>query len=190
MVITDLFRGQLVRLAAEQPQLHAKAWSQWLRNSEYMLLLDTDPPVLWSEQKIKAWVEKELEKDDPGEFYFMIHTLQDDRLIGFLSLNTLMWNHGDAWLAIGLGEADLWGKGYGSDALQLALRYAFDELNLHRVTLSVFEYNPRAIRAYQKAGFVEEGRVRGSFLRQGRRWDEIYMGILRQEWRALTVESG
>jgi RimJ/RimL family protein N-acetyltransferase len=188
--MTDLFRGTKVRLVVEDPQVEAKAWSQWLRNSEYMLLLDTDPPILRSEKSLKERMEKDLEQEDFESFYAMIRTLDEDRLIGFLALFNHFWNHGDAWVAIGLGEADSWGKGYGSDAMQLVLRYAFDELNLHRVTLCVFEYNQRAIRSYQKVGFVEEGRIRGEFLRQGKRWDLIFMGILRHEWQAQVQESG
>lgn len=182
MAITNLFLGTKVRLVVEDPQVEAKAWSQWLRNSEYMLLLDTDPPVLWSEKTLKDRIEKDLEESHEDVFYAMIRTLEEDRLIGFLAFFETFWNHGDAWVAIGLGEAEFWGKGYGSEAMQLALRYAFNELNFHRVTLGVFEYNQRAIRSYQKVGFVEEGRIRGEFLRQGKRWDMIFMGILREEW--------
>ncbi len=182
MAITNLFLGTKVRLVVEDPQVEAKAWSQWLRNSEYMLLLDTDPPVLWSEKTLKDRIEKDLEESHEDVFYAMIRTLEEDRYIGFLAFFETFWNHGDAWVAIGLGEAEFWGKGYGSEAMQLALRYAFNELNFHRVTLGVFEYNQRAIRSYQKVGFVEEGRIRGEFLRQGKRWDMIFMGILREEW--------
>lgn len=182
MAITNLFLGTKGRLVVEDPQVEAKAWSQWLRNSEYMLLLDTDPPVLWSEKTLKDRIEKDLEESHEDVFYAMIRTLEEDRLIGFLAFFETFWNHGDAWVAIGLGEAEFWGKGYGSEAMQLALRYAFNELNFHRVTLGVFEYNQRAIRSYQKVGFVEEGRIRGEFLRQGKRWDMIFMGILREEW--------
>ena len=182
MAITNLFLGTKVRLVVEDPQVEAKAWSQWLRNSEYMLLLDTDPPVLWSEKTLKDRMEKDLEESHEDVFYAMIRTLEEDRLIGFLAFFETFWNHGDAWVAIGLGEAEFWGKGYGREAMQLALRYAFNELNFHRVTLGVFEYNQRAIRSYQKVGFVEEGRIRGEFLRQGKRWDMIFMGILREEW--------
>lgn len=182
MVITNLFLGTKVRLVVEDPQVEAKAWSQWLRNSEYMLLLDTDPPILWSEKTLKDRIEKDLEENHEDVFYAMIRTLEEDRYIGFLAFFETFWNHGDAWVAIGLGEAEFWGRGYGSEAMQLALRYAFNELNFHRVTLGVFEYNRRAIRSYQKVGFVEEGRIRGEFLRQGKRWDMIFMGILREEW--------
>jgi RimJ/RimL family protein N-acetyltransferase len=96
------------------------------------------------------------------------------------------WNHGDCWLGIGLGEREYWGKGYGSDALRLILRYAFQELGLQRVTLTVFEYNPRAIRSYEKVGFIHEGRCRKAIHRDGERADLLVMGILRQEWLELV----
>jgi len=67
--------------------------------------------------------------------------------------------------------------------MRVMLRYAFAELNLHRVSLNVFEYNPRAIRSYEICGFVREGRCRQALHRDGRRWDLIYMGIMREEWR-------
>ena len=71
----------------------------------------------------------------------------------------------------------------------LILRYAFLELNLQRVSLDVFDYNQRAIRSYEKAGFTLEGRQRGVLLREGKRWDLVYMGILREEWLAQTSNS-
>ncbi len=91
-------------------------------------------------------------------------------------------------MGIGLGERKYWSKGYGTDAMRIILRYAFTELNLHRVSLDTFEYNPRAIRSYEKAGFKIEGRVRQLLNREGRRWDVIYMGILREEWEKIRDE--
>ena len=102
--------------------------------------------------------------------------------MGELGLGYARNNRAETFMGIGLGEREDWNKGYGTDAVRLILRFAFLELNVHRVSLSVFEYNPRAKRAYEKAGFVEEGRVRGALLREGRRWDEIFMGVLRPEW--------
>ena len=69
-----------------------------------------------------------------------------------------------------------------TDVMNVMLRYAFTEVNLKRVTLTVFEYNPRAIRSYEKAGFHHEGRLRGLLNREGKRYDELFMGILREEW--------
>lgn len=179
---TDLFRGQLVRLGSENPEVWAEAFSRWAQDAEYMRLLDSEPARLRSAKTIKDWLEKEMEKREWSAYLFSIRTLNEDRLIGFVDLNGIQWHHGDAWVGIGIGEREYWGKGYGTDAMRLILRYAFSELNLYRVSLGVFEYNPRAVRSYQKAGFKIEGRVRQALLRDGRRWDWIVMGILKEEW--------
>ena len=92
-------------------------------------------------------------------------------------------------MGIQIGERDYWGKGYGTDALRVLLRYAFDELNLQRVSLSVLEGNARAMRSYEKCGFRYEGRERHAWAYDGRRWDEIYMGLLREEWEAMNHDQ-
>jgi RimJ/RimL family protein N-acetyltransferase len=62
-------------------------------------------------------------------------------------------------------------------------------LNLRRITLGVFDYNPRAIRSYEKAGFTLEGHLRKALYRDGSRADIVFMGILREEWQALNGEQ-
>ena len=74
-------------------------------------------------------------------------------------------------------------------AMNLALRFAFDCLNLRRVNLDVFEYNQRAYLSYIKCGFKEEGRMRQWMQRGGERFDLIFMGILREEWEARQKEN-
>jgi len=69
--------------------------------------------------------------------------------------------------------------------LKLALQYAFTELNLYRVSLGLMDYNPRALRVYEKVGFRLEGRTRGDVQRAGKRHDSLWMGILREEWLAM-----
>jgi RimJ/RimL family protein N-acetyltransferase len=174
----DLFRGKLVRLAAEEPETMGAAMSRWARDSEYFRLLDSSPAYLWSEKWAKGW----LEREEPGGLFFSIRVLEDNRLIGFIGLFGFQSSHREAWVGIGLGERDYWGKGYGTDAMNVILRYAFMELDLYRVTLDTFEYNPRAIRSYQKSGFCLEGCLRGGLNREGQRWDMLIMGILREEW--------
>lgn len=73
--------------------------------------------------------------------------------------------------------------------MRLMVRYGFLELNLNRITLDVFEYNPRAIQCYLKAGFKEEGRERQWLYRAGKRWDLVYMGILKDEWFAAHQDE-
>ncbi len=176
----NLLCGDLVRLTREEPEVLAKLESLWSANSEYSRLLDWDPARRFSVRTTQKWIEKSLENDN--DYNFVIRTLTDDRIIGGIGLDGIRWTHRDTFVGIGIGDRDLWGKGYGTDAMKIILRYAFTELNLRRVTLDVFEYNPRGVHSYEKAGFVIEGRERGQILREGRRWDVIYMGILREDW--------
>lgn len=178
-----LFQGELVRLIAPEPQLAAGLHTGWMRDSEFVRLLDTDPARLLSVDKNKEWYEKNLvEEQKNDEIFLLIRTLEEDRTIGLIGLDGIRWTHGDAWVGIGLGEREYWGKGFGTDAMCILLRYAFEELNLHRLSLSVFEYNPRAIRSYEKVGFIVEGSARQFLNRDGQRYDMIFMGILREEW--------
>jgi RimJ/RimL family protein N-acetyltransferase len=188
MLDQDLFRGELVRLVAGDQQTIAEAFNRWQRDSEYWRLMASEAAFPHSVPAIKKWVEKDLEPDPPSFSMFLIRALEDDRLIGDIGLDSVRDGHGDTFVGIGIGERDYWGKGYGTDAMRVILRYAFTELNLERVSLNVFEYNPRAIRSYEKAGFQHEGRARGVLHRAGRRWDLIYMGILRQEY--LAAQNG
>ncbi len=183
----NFLHGKLVRLVAEDPEEVAKTVSRHSRDSEYFRLMDSYPCRPLPKESIQKWIEKDLEKEN--EFAFSIRTLAEDRLIGDVGLGGVFWNHGDTYLGIGIGEREFWSKGYGSDAMKVALRYAFHELNLRRVTLNVFEYNPRAIRCYEKIGFQHEGRVRQYLNRDGKRWDLIYMGILKEEWLAQSQQN-
>jgi RimJ/RimL family protein N-acetyltransferase len=176
----NLLQGALVRLTHEEPETIARIESGWGVNSAYLRLLDWDPARRFSAKTIQGWIEKQYE--NPDNFSFTIRLLDDGRIIGGIGLDGINWTQGEAFVGIGLGEREDWGKGYGTDAMRVILRYAFTELNLRRVSLDVFEYNARGVRSYEKAGFVAEGRVRGMILREGRRWDVIYMGILREEW--------
>jgi RimJ/RimL family protein N-acetyltransferase len=95
------------------------------------------------------------------------------------------WSARTAWTSIGIGSPENWGKGYGTEAMSLLAAYAFETVNLNRVNLNVFGYNERAFRSYLKCGFKEEGRVRQILLRNNQRWDMIYMGLLREEWKPI-----
>jgi len=184
---SELLRGELVRLTVEEPETLASLESRWSADSEYSRLLDWDPARRFSVKSSQKWIEKHYEKED--NFGFTIRTLESDRIIGGIGLDGVCWTHGDCFVGIGLGEREFWGKGYGTDAMKIILRYAFSELNMHRVTLDVFEYNQRGVRSYEKAGFVLEGRQRGLILRAGRRWDVIFMGILREDWLKLEQDK-
>ena len=180
-----LFAGELVRLAAPNPDTDAETIARWTHDSEYWRLMDSGPARPRLSKKVKDRLSENL-KDNRFEFH--IRALADDRLLGTIDLEVDHWPHGEGWVGIDIGDRVEWGKGCGTDAMRVLLRYAFTELNLHRVSLNVFEYNPRALRSYRKAGFVAEGRRRQALHREGRRWDIIHMGILREEWKQVNGE--
>ena len=182
MLDPTLLTGQLVRLVALDPKRDAPLRVQWFGNSEFARMADSSPSPRLSQQGNQAWMEKHVE--DVLAYEFAIETLSEHRNIGFINLDGdgIKSPHRDAFVGIGIGETDYWGKGYGTDALEVLLRSAFMELNLHRVSLSVFAYNPRGIRSYEKCGFRVEGRQRNRLNREGERYDMIFMGILRSEW--------
>ena len=182
----ELFRGELVRLTAEEPDAYARVEVRWQRDSEFVRLADSDPSRLSSEKRIREqYVERRVDKGfDPEFFSFSVRTLSDDQLIGFLGMRVDLL-HSDAMVGIGIGERDFWNKGYGTDMMKVCLRYAFSELGVQRVSLGVLAYNGRALRSYEKAGFRLEGRTRKDVLRDGKRTDTLWMGILREEWPAL-----
>lgn len=183
----DLFKGSIVRLSAMDAEEIGKALSSRGRDSELMRLMDMGPTRLHSAKAAATFFEKMIEEDSPANHFFSIRALEDNRLLGDINLDVINnWGSRDAFVGLGIYNREDWGKGYGTDAMRIALRFAFTELNLRRVTLTVFEYNPRAIRSYEKVGFQREGQLRKVLLKDGKRWDMLYMGILHDDWKELN----
>lgn len=104
------------------------------------------------------------------------------RAVGELRLDGINTHDRRASLAIGINDPALLGQGLGTEALLLAIGYAFGPLGLHRLSVRVVEYNTRAIRAYRKCGFVLEGRERQAAQVGRQRYDDLIMGLLATEW--------
>ena len=183
--MNDILKGELVRLSALDADELSKAFARWNRDSEYRRLLDSGTARMNSQKAAQKWLEKEIDEQSNNQHWFSIRKLDDDKLLGDIDLYVYNWPGRDAFVGLGIGEREFWGKGYGTDVMRVILRYAFTEVNLKRVTLTVFEYNPRAIRSYEKAGFRHEGRERKILNKEGKRWDMLFMGILREEWLEL-----
>jgi RimJ/RimL family protein N-acetyltransferase len=157
------------------------------------------PPPPVSAERVRADLAGFAEQDPARERRFVIAALAwpdgrpvespGGRYIGHVRLTVFSWSDGDARLAIGIYDRRFWSAGYGSEAIRLLLRYAFDDLGLHRVDLLVIAYNARAIRAYEKCGFVREGVLRESALVDGVRHDDILMSILEPEYRTRSWAS-
>ena len=175
----DILRGKLVQLRAINRERDAELLAGWSRDSETMRLASIGPIYPYPLKQVQDW----LDEVNPGVCDFAIETVSEGKCIGTVGLDEIHWAAGYAWAGIALGERDYMGRGYGTEAMQLLLRFAFDELNLHRVQLSAFEFNHRAIRSYEKCGFKHEGSERSSMSKEGQRWDLVNMGILQSEWR-------
>ena len=185
----EILKGELVRLSAIDPNEFGKTFSYWNRDSEFMRFLDSSPSHLRSQKGLQNSLEEGLENQKSDRHWFTIRALADDKLLGDIDLSVYNWAGRDAFVGLGIGEREFWGKGYGTDVMKIILRFAFIEVNLQRVTLNVFEYNPRAVRSYEKTGFRHEGRMRQVLNREGRRWDMLFMGILREEWMKQNMED-
>jgi RimJ/RimL family protein N-acetyltransferase len=158
--------------------------ARWYRDTVFMRLFDAVAAHPQSEVEILRRLEKWRE-DDNG-FTFAVRPVDegDDTLLGLIELDGILWPHGVCGISIAIGDRANWGHGYGREAVRLALAFAFDELNLHRVTATVFSYNQRSIALFEKLGFRHEGAFREFLQRDGERHDMLLYGLLRPEWEA------
>ncbi len=130
-----------------------------------------------------AWYETKL--NGPVEelpFIIEINTEEGWMPIGDTSFVSLNWRDRSVEIGIFIGNKQYWDHGYGTQVMRLMLHYGFNGLNLHRIYLHVFESNKRGIRAYEKAGFVLEGRLREARFKNGKYIDILIMSILHDEW--------
>jgi RimJ/RimL family protein N-acetyltransferase len=172
--------GRLVVLRRHRPD-NLRAFMRWYADPEIARLTRYQQAPLSSDDVQRFFYSRIMGSD----FLAMaIHIRDTDRLIGTCAFSQLDGDNGSTLFHITIGEHDAWGKGYGTETTQLMLDHAFTRLALHRVALTVFEYNSRAIRSYEKSGFTIEGRARQAIFRDGRFWDEIHMSILLEEWEA------
>jgi RimJ/RimL family protein N-acetyltransferase len=176
--------GGLVVLRRHRNE-NLRAFQSWYSDPEVARLTRYQPGPLSADEIQRFFYGRIMGSD----FLAMaIHVRESDRLIGTCAFSQLDGDNGSTLFHITIGERDAWGHGYGSEATELMVAHAFTRLALHRVALTVFEFNVRAIRTYEKCGFAVEGRARGAIFRDGRFWDEIHMSILAPEWEARQKE--
>ena len=113
---------------------------------------------------------------------FSIVTLKDNKVIGNCSFFRINETNRTAEIGIIIGEKDYWGGGYGSDALNLLLKFGFENRNFNNICLNVYSFNDRAIACYEKVGFKRQGVCREALIRGNKKYDLIYMDILADEY--------
>jgi len=188
---TQLFEGKLIRLAPIDHEKDAEVESHWTHDLSLSRALWRKPAMPLSIAQMKKKyeaIEKEID-ESKRLFHFTLRGREDNRLLGFVRIEGIEWTHGIGSLKLAIGDPVEREKGYGSEALQLILRFAFSELNLYRLSAVVGEDNPGALKFFLRFNFVEEVRRRKALLRDGQAWDSIHLGLLRDEWLAMNLKE-
>jgi len=176
-------RGQLVYLRPLEREDLNERYLGWLNDPDVTRFMETGIFPTTRDELLHFW---ERVTASPNDVIFAVADAEDDAHIGNVKLGPINWVHRVAEFGIMIGDKSRWGGGRGREATRLTVSYAFEELNLRKITLGVLEGNEAARKAYEKVGFVVEGRQREQVVRGGRTLDRIVMGLLRDEWQCKT----
>ena len=130
--------------------------------------------------ELKSYVKDKISKKDC--IFLAVIDKESGMHIGNVKIEPLDYENRKAEIGIMVGDQNFWGKGYGTEAMRIAVKFCFHDLNLNRVTLGVIADNIQAIKAYKNVGFVQEGFFREDVVRNGKKYDRILMGLLKKEF--------
>lgn len=183
----SIIYGKRIRLRAIEREDVAK-FHEWVNDPEVTRGLAMYLPL--SMQDEENWFDR-MSKVDPDEKPLAIEIRKGKgwKLIGNCGVFGISLTNRSAELGIVIGEKSEWDKGYGAEAMTLLLQHGFETLNLNRIFLRVYEDNVRAVRSYEKAGFVLEGRQRQAVYKHGKYEDVLFMSVLRSEWDSRKKEK-
>ncbi len=179
--------GKRIRLRAVERE-DLPRFVAWLNDPEVLqgLMLHIPMSLAWEEN----WFERLLKGDQAeAPLAIEIDTAEGWTPIGNVGFHDINWQERAAEIGIFIGEKRFWNQGFGREAMRLMLQFGFETVNLHRIYLRVFENNPRAIRSYEQAGFVHEGRERESHFFGGKYIDTLLMSVIRPEWDELKQKE-
>lgn len=173
--------GDKIRLRAPE-ESDLDNFVRWLNDPEVIAGLVLYTPL--SHKDEEAWFENML-KRPPAEHAMVIEIEREGQWqpVGNCGMHNIDWRIRSAEVGIFIGAKSHWNQGIGTQVMKLLLLHGFETLNLNRIALEVYDSNPRAIRSYEKAGFVLEGRKRQAAYRNGKYSDVLIMSVLRSEWQ-------
>ena len=124
------------------------------------------------------WLDHAMDPN-PNERHFAIERRDDRSHVGNASIHDIDWISRTGWFGLFIGEPAAWNRGFGSDAIQTLVRFAFDEMNLVKLRINVFDYNDRAKHVLLAQGFVQEGKLAREFYREGAYHDIVILSKFR-----------
>jgi RimJ/RimL family protein N-acetyltransferase len=182
--INPILRGAKVYLRPFE-NTDKEAYKRWRADADPMGAAGFGYRAPLSDAEVDAYFSDRPPQQGKREYQFIICTLDDEKPIGNIMLMDLESRQGGAELGIVIGEADYRGKGYGTDACNAIVDFAFGELRLERVHLTAGVDNPSAEAAYVKCGFKKEGVLRHAAYSRGKFIDTVAMSILLDDWQKL-----
>jgi len=179
-----MITGKNVRLRAIERE-DIPRFVRWMNDPEVIENLLMNYPLSYAMEE--KWFERQVETPPTVSQVLAIETLIGAEWIhiGNCGLHFIEQVNNAAEFGIMIGEKEFWNKGLGREAAKLTLKHGFENLNLNRIYLYVFETNPRAQRSYEAVGFIKEGVQRQGIYKNGRYIDVIVMSILHSEWKGL-----
>ncbi len=171
--------GPRIRLVPQDKEQHLENYLQWMNDPEVTRYLIRNLPLTRVEEE--RWLERVAE--DETQLVWAIHD-EDGRHIGSTSLHNINWRERIAVSGTMIGDKSAWGKGYGTEVMQVRTRYAFEQLGLHRIESESFVENVASARCLEKVGYKREGLARKKYWRHGRWHDVILWAILDEDYFA------
>jgi RimJ/RimL family protein N-acetyltransferase len=182
MITVDAFRDQPVLAGTTvrlEPLTEAVFEPYWAALADPDVTRLTGTHAIFEPVGVESWLRTRRDHHDRADWAIL--RSQDNAFIGEAVINDLDPNNESASYRLWLAGPAVFGRGYGSEVTRLVVDYALNQVGLHRLSLEVFEHNPRARHVYEKCGFVVEGRLRDALLWNRKRHDAFVMSILRSD---------
>jgi RimJ/RimL family protein N-acetyltransferase len=182
--INPIIRGEKVYLRPFEMS-DREAYKRWRADADPMATAEFGYRAPLSDAEVDSYIGGRADQQGKPDYQFVICVFEEDKAIGNIMLAGHDVRRRHAELGIVIGESDYRGKGYGTDAINALLDFAFGELGLERVSLGTLAANEAGQRAYEKAGFKLEGTARSATFNRGKFHDVTLMGLTRADWEKL-----
>lgn len=130
----------------------------------------------------KDWLESMMKDRSNKNVIFIIETIPEAKSIGFVQLNQIDWISRNCMFGIAIPETGFQGKGYGKEVIKILFEYAFNQLNLFKISLEVTSFNANSIHIYEKMGFEKEGVLKNQYFWNGTYHDVFVYGLFKENF--------